>query len=139
MGDVRCDWCGARPSGTGARGRQYCRPAPAGGLEGPAPLAGAAPARKELPAAGEVLLLHVTRVSRLPAAPPHPGSTVGWDCAAVARVPDLAGQLVRAAVLADQQAGASWAQIGAGLGIGTEAARSRFGRSRSAAPAGRVG
>ncbi|WP_328889207.1 hypothetical protein [Streptomyces sp. NBC_00316] len=52
---------------------------------------------------------------------------------------DLAGQLVRAAVLADRQAGASWAQIGAGLGISAEAARSRFGRNRSAAPAGRGG
>ncbi|MET8188731.1 hypothetical protein [Streptomyces sp. NPDC005078] len=52
---------------------------------------------------------------------------------------DLAGELVRTAVLADRQAGASWAQIGAGLGISAEAARSRFGRSRSAAPAGRGG
>ncbi|MFB7225894.1 hypothetical protein ACWD4L_32790 [Streptomyces sp. NPDC002596] len=52
---------------------------------------------------------------------------------------DLAGELVRAAVLADRQAGASWAQIGAGLGISAEAARSRFGRNRSAAPAGRGG
>ncbi|MET7565308.1 hypothetical protein ABZS95_34955 [Streptomyces sp. NPDC005479] len=52
---------------------------------------------------------------------------------------DLAGKLVRTAVLADRQAGASWAQIGAGLGISAEAARSRFGRSRSAAPAGRGG
>lgn len=140
MGDVRCDWCGARLSGTGARGRQYCRPAHRqAASRARRRWQEAAPARKELPATGEVLLLHVTRVSRLPAAPPHPGSTVGWNCAAVTRVPDLAGQLVRAAVLADQQAGASWAQIGAGLGIGTEAARSRFGRSRSAAPVGRVG
>ncbi|MFE6806614.1 hypothetical protein ACFVEN_33880 [Streptomyces sp. NPDC057681] len=90
-------------------------------------------------AAGEVLLLHVTRVARLPVEPPPPGSPVGWNCAAVARVSDLAGQLVRAAVLADRQAGASWAQIGVGLGISAEAARSRFGRSRSAASAGRGG
>ncbi|MGW3598464.1 hypothetical protein ACWD60_27530, partial [Streptomyces sp. NPDC005167] len=75
----------------------------------------------------------------LPVEPPPPGSPVGWNCAAVARVSDLAGELVRTAVLADRQAGASWAQIGAGLGISAEAARSRFGRSRSAAPAGRGG
>ncbi|RFC78425.1 helix-turn-helix domain-containing protein [Streptomyces sp. AcE210] len=75
----------------------------------------------------------------MPVEPPRPGSPVGWNCAAVARVSDLAGQLVRAAVLADRQAGASWAQIGAGLGISAEAARSRFGRSRRAAPAGQGG
>lgn len=90
-------------------------------------------------AAGELLLLHVTSVARLPVEPPRPGSPVRWNCAAVARVSDLAGQLVRAAVLADRQAGASWAQIGAGLGISAEAARSRFGRSRRPAPAGRDG
>ncbi|MEV7995839.1 hypothetical protein AB0O67_29280 [Streptomyces sp. NPDC086077] len=55
-------------------------------------------------------------------------------------MPELAEQLVRAAVWADRQAGASWAQIGAGLGISAEAARGRFGRVRSvAAPAARVG
>lgn len=48
-------------------------------------------------------------------------------------MPELAGRLVRAAVLADRQAGASWTQIGAGLGISAEAARSRFGRMRQSA------
>ncbi|WP_338105893.1 GAF domain-containing SpoIIE family protein phosphatase [Streptomyces coelicoflavus] len=43
-------------------------------------------------------------------------------------MPELAGQLVGAAVQADRQAGAGWAQIGASLGIGAEAARSRFER-----------
>ncbi|WP_158716110.1 hypothetical protein [Streptomyces sp. NRRL B-24720] len=55
-------------------------------------------------------------------------------------MPELAGQLVRAAVLADRQAGANWSQIGAGLGISAEAARSRFGRIRqTTTPAARVG
>ncbi|MFH9202067.1 hypothetical protein ACH4KO_31470 [Streptomyces anulatus] len=57
----------------------------------------------------------------------------------MAGVPDLAGQLVRAAVLADRRSGASWEQIGAGLGVSAEAARSRFGRTRGAARAGRSG
>lgn len=57
----------------------------------------------------------------------------GFHCTGVACVPELAGRLVRAAVLADRQAGASWTQIGAGLGISAEAARSRFGRMRQSA------
>lgn len=140
MGDVRCGWCGARLSGSEARGRRYCRPAHRqAAWRARRRWREAAPARKGVAAAGELLLLHVTSVARLPVEPPRPGSPVGWNCAAVARVSDLAGQLVRAAVLADRRAGASWAQIGAGLGISAEAARSRFGRSRRAAPAGRGG
>ncbi|MER5959025.1 hypothetical protein [Streptomyces sp. NPDC001893] len=87
-------------------------------------------------AAGEVLLRHVMSAEQRSLEQPSPGWPAGWHCAAVARVPDLAGALVRAAVLADRRAGASWAQIGAGLGISAEAARSRFGRTRSAEPAG---
>ncbi|MEU8834325.1 hypothetical protein [Streptomyces sp900116325] len=140
MGDVRCDWCGAGLPEAAGRGRRYC-----GSAHRQAAWRArrrwweAAPARKGVAAAGEVLLLQVSRVVRLPVEPPPPGSPVGWNCAAVARVSDLAGELVRAAVLADRQAGASWAQIGAGLGISAEAARSRFGRSRSAAAVGRGG
>ncbi|WP_189544492.1 hypothetical protein [Streptomyces gelaticus] len=90
-------------------------------------------------AAGEVLLLHVKGIARVYLEPPSPGSPAGRNCAAVARVPDLAGQLVRAVVLADRRAGASWAEIGAGLGISAEAARRRFGRTPAAAPVGRGG
>ncbi|MFF8604049.1 hypothetical protein ACF065_33665 [Streptomyces sp. NPDC015232] len=90
-------------------------------------------------AAGEVLLLHVKGLAQVPGSPPAPGSAPGWHCAAVARIPDLAGELVRAAVLADRRAGAGWAQIGAGLGISAEAARARFGRTRSVARSGRGG
>ncbi|WP_461715506.1 hypothetical protein [Streptomyces sp. DSM 41036] len=90
-------------------------------------------------AAGEVLLLQVKGLAQVPGSPPSPGSAPGWHCAAVARIPDLAGELVRAAVLADRRAGASWAQIGAGLGISAEAARARFGRTRSVARSGRSG
>jgi hypothetical protein len=52
---------------------------------------------------------------------------------------ELAGRLVRAAVLADRQVGASWEQIGVELGIGAEAARGRFGRRRGAGRVGRSG
>ncbi|WP_199814123.1 hypothetical protein [Streptomyces sp. NRRL F-5135] len=78
-------------------------------------------------------------VARLPAQPPSPASPAPRHCAAVAQVPELAGQLVRAAVVADRRAGVSWEQIGAGLGISAEAARSRFGRLRGAARVGRSG
>ncbi|MET7391580.1 hypothetical protein ACFYPT_41735 [Streptomyces sp. NPDC005529] len=71
---------------------------------------------------------------------PGPSMPAGFHCTAVACVPELAGRLVRAAVLADRQAGASWAQIGAGLGISAEAARSRFGRIRPpATPVAKAG
>jgi hypothetical protein len=63
------------------------------------------------------------------------GLAAGCHCAVVAEVPQLAGQLVRSAVLADLQAGASWAQIGEGPGISGEAARARFGRMRTSEPA----
>lgn len=89
--------------------------------------------------AGEVLLLHVKDIARVYLEPPSPGGPAGRNCAAVARVPDLAGQLVRTAVPADRRAGASRAEIGAGLGISAEAARRRFGRTRAATPADRGG
>ncbi|MER6027154.1 SpoIIE family protein phosphatase [Streptomyces sp. NPDC001851] len=49
----------------------------------------------------------------------------------MADVPGLAEQLVRQAVLADRQAGVSWARIGASFGVSGGAARSRFGRPRA--------
>ncbi|WP_327419819.1 hypothetical protein OG763_00615 [Streptomyces sp. NBC_01230] len=81
-------------------------------------------------AAGEDLIGQVQTLTQQLHELAPPGPCTQWQSAAVARVPDLAGQLVRAAVRADRQAGASWAQIGAGLNISAEAARSRFGRSR---------
>lgn len=90
--------------------------------------------------AGEELICQVQTLAQRAHELPPPGPCTQWHSAAVARVSDLAGQLVRAAVRADRQAGASWAQIGAGLGISAEAARSRFGRTRgSTAPAARTG
>ncbi|MEV6655187.1 hypothetical protein [Streptomyces sp. NPDC051219] len=53
----------------------------------------------------------------------------------MAEVSELARQLVRSAVAADRRAGASWAQIGAGLGISGEAARARFGRTSTSCSA----
>ncbi|GHI50121.1 hypothetical protein ScoT_62950 [Streptomyces albidoflavus] len=90
-------------------------------------------------AAGEVLLLQVKGLAQVSGSPPSPGSPPGWHCAAAARVPDLAGELVRAVVAADRRAGASWAEIGVGLGVRAEAARARFGRTGGAPGAGRSG
>ncbi|MGW5663531.1 SpoIIE family protein phosphatase [Streptomyces sp. NPDC003758] len=55
-------------------------------------------------------------------------AAVAGHSAAVSQVFALAEQLVQHAVLADRQAGASWARIGARLGITGAAARRRFGR-----------
>jgi serine phosphatase RsbU (regulator of sigma subunit)/PAS domain-containing protein len=70
---------------------------------------------------------------------PRRGAAAGGLSAAVAEVPGLAEQLVRHAVLADREAGASWARIGAGLGMSGGAARSRFGRPHAPAERGRPG
>ncbi|MEU0568454.1 hypothetical protein ABZ297_24150 [Nonomuraea sp. NPDC005983] len=48
----------------------------------------------------------------------------------MSELPELATEAVQLAVLADRQAGASWAQVGAGLGISADAARHRYGRLR---------
>ncbi|MDX3766400.1 MULTISPECIES: DUF6233 domain-containing protein [unclassified Streptomyces] len=96
----------------------------------------AAQVRRAMTVAGVDLLVQVGAVAVRVRETPRPGLAPGWHSAAVAQVPGLAGQLVRLAVLADRRAGASWAQIGAGLGISAEAARGRFGRVRAAASAG---
>ncbi|MFI0421703.1 hypothetical protein [Spongiactinospora sp. 9N601] len=54
----------------------------------------------------------------------------GLHTRAVREFAELAAEAVRLAVLADRQAGASWAQVGAGLGISADAARRRYGRLR---------
>ncbi len=78
--------------------------------------------------AGADLLARVQAVARQTNdLSPAREAAVGCHCAAVAEVPGLADRLVRYAVLADRQAGASWARIGAALGTSGEAARRRFG------------
>ncbi|MFJ5779894.1 hypothetical protein [Streptomyces sp. NPDC093094] len=140
MGDVRCGWCGAWLPGPTGHGRRYCQPAHRqAAWRARRRWQEAAPERNRVAAAGEVLLSQVKGLAQVPGSPPSPGTPPGWHCAAVARIPELAGELVRAAVLADRRAGASWAQIGAGLGISAEAARARFGRARSVARSGRSG
>ncbi|MGV9849857.1 SpoIIE family protein phosphatase [Streptomyces sp. NPDC003442] len=88
--------------------------------------------------AGADLLARVQAVARQTGDPsPAREAAVGCHCAAVAEVPGLAERLVRYAVLADRQAGASWARIGAALGTSGEAARRRFGRMRDLPGEGR--
>lgn len=53
-------------------------------------------------------------------------------CTAIARIPRLTDHLVRLAVLADRQAGASRPRIGRALGISGEATRARFTRRGTA-------
>ncbi|MFF7738401.1 MULTISPECIES: hypothetical protein [unclassified Streptomyces] len=127
-------------AGAAAHGRRYCRPAHRqAAWRARRRWREAKLAHDKVAEAGEVLLLHVMSVTQLPAQPPSPASPAPWQCAAAARVPELAEQLLRAAVLADRRAGASWEQIGAGLGISAEAARGRFGRVRGTARADRRG
>lgn len=73
-------------------------------------------------AAGADLLLQV----QLAAERAGQDDPAGCCSAAVARVPELSEQLVLLAVAADRRAGASWAEIGAHLGLSAEAARGRF-------------
>ncbi|AUA16388.1 Phosphoserine phosphatase RsbU [Streptomyces malaysiensis subsp. malaysiensis] len=81
--------------------------------------------------AGVDLLARVQAVARQTGDPaPEREAAVGCHCDAVAEVPGLAERLVRYAVLADRQAGAGWARIGAALGTSGEAARRRFGHVR---------
>lgn len=54
----------------------------------------------------------------------------GLHSRAVRELPALAANLVRLAVMADRQAGASWAQVGVGLNISADAARACYGRLR---------
>lgn len=126
---LRCDWCGV--SLPPQHGRRYCRAAHRqAAWRARRRWQEAATGREGVAAAGEDLALQLQAITQHVQQQPWPGLPAGFHCAAVACVPELAGQLVRAAVLADRQAGASWSQIGAGLGISAEAARSRFGRIR---------
>ncbi|MEU8872122.1 SpoIIE family protein phosphatase [Streptomyces javensis] len=88
--------------------------------------------------AGADLLARVQAAARQTGDPsPARDAAAGCHCAAVAEVPGLAERLVRYAVLADRQAGASWARIGTALGTSGEAARRRFGRVRDVPGEGR--
>jgi len=64
-----------------------------------------------------------------------PGSVMlppGGHAAAVAGLAGLAAELEAAAVAADRAAGATWAQVGAALGLSADAARKRYSRSEQA-------
>ncbi|MFJ9371343.1 hypothetical protein ACIRRA_44045 [Nocardia sp. NPDC101769] len=59
-------------------------------------------------------------------------ATGGVHSTAVARFPGLVEDLVACAVIADRRSGATWAQIGAALGLTADAARARYGHRRLA-------
>ncbi|MFI9542536.1 hypothetical protein ACIHAR_00880 [Streptomyces sp. NPDC052016] len=136
MGDARCGWCGDPLPESAARGRRYCHPAHRqAAWRARRRWRAAAEARKEMVLVGAELLAHVRAAAQHTDDAPWRGKAApGRHCTAVAHVPGLAGQLVHSAVLADRRAGASWAQIGAGLGISAEAARGRYGRTRGSPP-----
>jgi len=140
MGDVRCGWCEAPLPGP-AVGRRYCRAAhQQAAWRARRRWRQAATAREGMTAAGEDLVFQVQALAQWVHELPSRCGCAGWHSASVARVPERAGQLVRAAVWANRQAGASWAQIGASSGISAEAARRRFGRTRgSTTPTARGG
>ena len=56
----------------------------------------------------------------------------GLHSTAVARFPGLVEDLTGCAVIADRRSGATWAQIGAALGLTADAARARYGHRRLA-------
>ncbi|MGW2235446.1 hypothetical protein [Streptomyces sp. NPDC001759] len=141
MSDLRCGWCGAGPSGPAAHGRRCCGRAhrQAAVWQARRRWQRATPEREGVPGGDGVLLPHVNRLAQGSGGPPWPGPLARWHGATSARNPDPAGELVRAAVVADRRSGASWAEAGAGLGITSEAARARFECTRRAARSGRDG
>ncbi len=56
----------------------------------------------------------------------------GLHCQAVAQLDDAVDDLIGCAVLADRRSGATWADIGAALGLSSAAARARYGHRRLA-------
>ncbi|MFE3230255.1 hypothetical protein [Nocardia sp. NPDC059228] len=56
----------------------------------------------------------------------------GLHSVAVAPFPDLVEDLISCAVIADRRSGATWAQIGAALGLTADAARARHGHRQLA-------
>ncbi|MGM9387029.1 GAF domain-containing protein, partial [Streptomyces antibioticus] len=134
MDDVRCGWCDAPLPDDAARNRRYCGPLHRqAAWRARRRWRAAADARRATLLTGTDLLDRAQAVATRAVDPsPAHDSDAGRLCAEAAEVPDLADQLVRNAVRADRQAGATWAQIGAGLGIGGEAARNRYGRGRTA-------
>ncbi|MCF3134166.1 hypothetical protein [Streptomyces olivochromogenes] len=89
-------------------------------------------ARRTMVSAGCVLLVHIEGELAGIAAGDGGVPDRAAHCTAVARIPRLTDHLVRLAVLADRQAGASWPQIGRALGISGEAARARCTRRGTA-------
>ncbi|MGW9028383.1 hypothetical protein ACWGQ5_30385 [Streptomyces sp. NPDC055722] len=129
MGDVRCAWCGVSLPGVARPGRRYCGPAHRqAAWRARRRWQMGATARAAMAAAGADLLLQVQTAAERACE----DGGAGCCTAAVARVPELSEQLVRLAVAADRRAGASWAQIGAHLGMSAEAARGRFARRAGA-------
>ena len=142
MGDgmsTTCGWCGARlPSGRGGV-RRYCRPAHrqaayrARRREARSVRAAINP-QVAMAFIAEDLTVQVEVVKELIADLTEHGrhATEGLHSAAVARFPDLVEELVRCAVIADRRSGATWAQIGAALGLTANAARARHGHRQLA-------
>ncbi|MEU4303822.1 hypothetical protein [Kitasatospora aureofaciens] len=61
----------------------------------------------------------------------HAGQALpGAHCIAAADFQQLTRELVRCAVIADREAGATWATIGEALGLSADAARARCGNVR---------
>ncbi|MFE0775436.1 hypothetical protein [Streptomyces sp. NPDC058861] len=54
----------------------------------------------------------------------------GLHSTAAADFDHLHSELVRCAVIADREAGATWEQIGRPYGLSADAARARYGRAR---------
>ncbi|MFI6688091.1 hypothetical protein [Streptomyces sp. NPDC050485] len=60
----------------------------------------------------------------------HERAEAGLHSIAAADFRHLSGELVRCAVIADREAGATWEQIGRPHGLSADAARARYGRAR---------
>ncbi|MEU4588066.1 hypothetical protein AB0F92_39470 [Kitasatospora aureofaciens] len=75
------------------------------------------------------LQTHALALDELIAEALHAGQALpGAHCIAAADFQQLTSELVRCAVIADREAGATWATIGKALGLSADAARARSGK-----------
>ena len=132
MGDMACGWCGQSLSG--GRGRRYCprpRTCRQAAYRARKRAEAAIPPRVALLQISQALQEHALGLDALLSGLIHQERAVpGVHCAAAVGFRRLVEELIRCAVLADREAGATWAGIGQPLGISADAARARYGKVR---------
>lgn len=130
MGDT-CRWCGLPVRG---RGRRYCprpRTCRQDAYRARKRFVATIPARVALHQISQELQARTFALDELLAELlQQERAAPGAHCIAAADFRDLVRELVRCAVIADREAGATWEEIGGHLGLTADAARHRYGHVR---------